>query len=442
MKHKQGVISDNNDSSEQYTSKPCEFETKLNVFRRTKSLSCTNFSKLSKKTCLVDKHKKQLYIDSLIQCTSVKCGCSDKVHPTEMHEHLLLTVQQQPLISCLDHYNLPIHHPMHKAENANNIVQMPADLSLTLPSCPSTMEFESPLPYESAISDLHVQNKEIYETLTILTGGIQTLREDSTKLTDKFSELESNINKYCQEQMKLKQSVEEQYTLLSGMQMNQQILEQELTTAKQNVENVKYTTYDGTSVWKIKNVTQLMYRAQCESQPSIYSSPFYSSSYGYKMCMRLYMNGDGNAKRTHISLFFVLMRGEYDAILKWPFHFKVTFCLMDQSGKQQHIIDSFRPDIKSNSFQIPKTSMNIASGIPKFFPLSALQQDGNNYVKDDTMFIRCIVDFNEMPKMILPYSLSLNLGLPDHIQKLMIKAEIQRRQQSSILQPQITKPCD
>ena len=56
---------------------------------------------------------------------------------------------------------------------------------------------------------------------------------------------------------------------------------------------------------------------------SLYSQPFYTDRYGCKMCGRVYLNGDGMGKGTHLSLFFVLMRGEYDALLEWPFRQKV-----------------------------------------------------------------------------------------------------------------------
>ncbi len=147
------------------------------------------------------------------------------------------------------------------------------------------------------------------------------------------------------------------------------------------------------------------------------------------MRMRLYLYDDGNARRTHMSLFFVLMRGPYDSILKFPFNYKVTFCLYDQSGTKRHIIDSFRPDIKSNSFQRPRSDMNIASGIPKFFPLSMIQHEGNPYVQDDTMFIKVMVNFGDMPKTLLPYALSLNPGIPSNIQQEMIEQEAKRRKQ-------------
>ena len=38
---------------------------------------------------------------------------------------------------------------------------------------------------------------------------------------------------------------------------------------------------------------------------SLYSQPFYTGRYGYKMCGRVYLNGDGMGKGTHLSLFFL-----------------------------------------------------------------------------------------------------------------------------------------
>ena len=99
-------------------------------------------------------------------------------------------------------------------------------------------------------------------------------------------------------------------------------------------------------------------------------------------------------KGTHLSLFFVVMRGNYDALLRWPFQQKVTFKLIDQGG-DQHIIDSFRPDPNSSSFQRPASNMNIASGCPLFVPKSVLHSRG--YIKDDTVFFKITVDTAGLP---------------------------------------------
>jgi hypothetical protein len=75
--------------------------------------------------------------------------------------------------------------------------------------------------------------------------------------------------------------------------------------------------------------------------------------------------------------------------------------------------------------------MNIASGIPKFCPLTTIEQEGNPYIKDDTIFIKIMVDFGNMPKTLLPYALSLNPGLPQYVQQVMIKQEAERRAQKT-----------
>ena len=46
------------------------------------------------------------------------------------------------------------------------------------------------------------------------------------------------------------------------------------------------------------------------------------------MCIRVYLNGDGMGYKTHLSLFFVLMKGEFDALLKWPFEHKISMILV------------------------------------------------------------------------------------------------------------------
>lgn len=66
-----------------------------------------------------------------------------------------------------------------------------------------------------------------------------------------------------------------------------------------------------------------MFSIECTNMRYSFSA-FYTSKYGYKMCLRIYLNGDGTGRGTHLSLFFVVMRGHSDALLKWPFNQKVT----------------------------------------------------------------------------------------------------------------------
>uniref|UniRef100_A0A1A7ZHG1 TNF receptor-associated factor n=1 Tax=Nothobranchius furzeri TaxID=105023 RepID=A0A1A7ZHG1_NOTFU len=150
------------------------------------------------------------------------------------------------------------------------------------------------------------------------------------------------------------------------------------------------STYDGIFIWKISDFTKKRQDAVAGRAPAMFSPAFYTSKYGYKMCLRIYLNGDGTGRGTHLSLFFVVMRGHSDALLKWPFNQKVTLMLLDQNNRE-HIIDAFRPDVSSSSFQRPVSDMNIASGCPLFCPLSKLDSK-NSYIRDDTIFVKTIVD--------------------------------------------------
>ncbi|CAF3668403.1 unnamed protein product [Rotaria sp. Silwood1] len=273
------------------------------------------------------------------------------------------------------------------------------------------------------------QVEELYEMLSILVGGIETLTNDEQRLTNEALQMQMTLPTLTEELSKIKLSVEESSPFLEGVQHNQDLLSQDLSSLQEKNNDLQCVSYDGTLIWRITNLHEKIIDAQSERQTFIYSPLFYSSPSGYKMGSCLCLNGYRDARRTYMSLFFVLMRGEYDPILKFPFNYKVTFCLYDQTPQQRHIIDSFRPDIKSNSFQRSRSNMNIASGIPKFFPLEVIQQEGNPYVRDDTIFVKIMVDFGETPKTLLPYALSLNPGLPTHIQQAMIQQEMKRRAQ-------------
>ena len=166
-----------------------------------------------------------------------------------------------------------------------------------------------------------------------------------------------------------------------------------LADLEEYIRQQEFSSYDGQLLWKITEYARRRNEAVSGQQVSFYSPCFYTSRYGYKMCARTYLNGDGMGRGTHISVFFVVMRGQYDALLRWPFRQKVTFMLMDQDNVE-HVIDAFRPDPSSSSFQRPRRETNIASGCPMFCSLSEL--NNHSYVRDDTMFLKIIVDTSDL----------------------------------------------
>ncbi|XP_044295962.1 TNF receptor-associated factor 2 isoform X3 [Varanus komodoensis] len=163
-----------------------------------------------------------------------------------------------------------------------------------------------------------------------------------------------------------------------------------LAEMEHTVQELEASTYDGVFIWKISDFARKRQEAVAGRSPAIFSPAFYTSKYGYKMCLRIYLNGDGTGRGTHLSLFFVVMKGPSDALLKWPFNQKVTLMLLDQNNRE-HVIDAFRPDVTSSSFHRPVSEMNIASGCPLFCPIAKMESK-HSYVRDDTIFVKAIVD--------------------------------------------------
>ncbi|XP_065420153.1 TNF receptor-associated factor 2-like [Chrysemys picta bellii] len=149
---------------------------------------------------------------------------------------------------------------------------------------------------------------------------------------------------------------------------------------------------DGTLVWKLQGFSKLLGDAKAGRRASMYSSVFATHPFGYRLCLRLYPDGDGAGQGTHLSLFMALAKGPYDDLLPWPFLCKVTFYLLDPWRQRPALRETFAPDPCSTSFQQPRGQLNVASGSPLFAPHGQLQ----NYLKDDTLYVKVVVDTSGM----------------------------------------------
>ncbi|XP_052525582.1 TNF receptor-associated factor 1 isoform X2 [Tympanuchus pallidicinctus] len=250
---------------------------------------------------------------------------------------------------------------------------------LTRTSVPRDESIVQQLVREKVISELENKLLVFENIVAVLNKEVETSNLEITAFR-RQSELDQNIIRG------LELKIAELHCCLTQKDAGLSRLHKSLLFSEQ-------TSYDGVFLWKITDVSQKLQDSVTGRAVSLYSPAFYTAKYGYKVCLRIYLNGDGMGKGTHISLFFVVMKGDYDALLPWPFRHKVTFMLLDQNNRE-HIIDAFRPDLASASFQRPVHDMNVASGCPTFLPLTKLQSPKHAYVKEDTLFLKCIIDTN------------------------------------------------
>ncbi|KAM6170017.1 TNF receptor-associated factor 1 [Rhynchocyon petersi] len=332
-----------------------------------------------------------------VGCPFADIGCSFKGSPKSLQEHEATshTSHLNLLLDFMKQWKAPMGSvqesgPMALERNLSDLqLQAAVEVARGLEvDCyrASCSEGQEELALQHFIKEKLLS--ELEEKLRVFENIVAVLNKEveASHLTLAASIHQSQLD--CERILSLEQRVVELQQTLAQK-------DQALSRLEQSLHMMEEASFDGTFLWKITNVTRRCNESACGRTISLFSPAFYTAKYGYKLCLRLYLNGDGAGKRTHLSLFIVIMRGEYDALLPWPFRNKVTFMLLDQNNRE-HAIDAFRPDLSSTSFQRPQSETNVASGCPLFFPLNRLQSPKHAYVKDDTMFLKCIVETSDV----------------------------------------------
>ena len=160
-------------------------------------------------------------------------------------------------------------------------------------------------------------------------------------------------------------------------------------------------------LYKFTNFSQLQHKT---ANDEIYSPAFYTSPKGYKMCIRVYANGDGHGKGTHVSVFAYLLKGENDDYLLWPFTGTVTVKLLNQLEDKNHhsedIIFTSESDCEVNQRVVDEERASHGWGITEYIPHSDLDHNtvrNCQYLKDDRLHFKISVDaksFSSTPWLI------------------------------------------
>ena len=126
-----------------------------------------------------------------------------------------------------------------------------------------------------------------------------------------------------------------------------------------------------------------------------FSDPVYSQFGGYKMCLNVYVNGHGEGKGTHVSVYVYLMRGDHDNNLRWPFKGTVMVSLLNQLEDGQHHTRQLSPDYESSDDTCGRVRGRQRAGrgwgISPFISHQALGFDGvknQQFLENDCLFLR------------------------------------------------------
>ena len=129
--------------------------------------------------------------------------------------------------------------------------------------------------------------------------------------------------------------------------------------------------------WRIKNVHQE--RSGVSSKEYIDSGPFNTGtdadSVGYTYRLRAYLNGRSRKKDKHLALYLIIVPGDTDGLLKWPFPYSVTISIYKKEGGL--FSKTIVPD-GSDSFKKPTSQLGKPIGFPRFISKEELDDCVNN----------------------------------------------------------------
>ena len=231
-----------------------------------------------------------------------------------------------------------------------------------------------------ALFNAQAQETERLEaTVAELKHENRDLKEENSNMKNRVTALELRANTHDDHDNTFNAQFQMVRTLMSSLLRQVQ----ELSSQRE--------VQCGKLVWKISDVCRKCAEARGNPELFLSSPPFYTSHGGYQVRVRLYMNGHGCEWNSHLSFFFVLMKGDFDAILEWPFSHRVEFRVMGQANRRgDDVTVPFLPDLQSASFAQPVGGMNVPYGVRQnAFPLGILARDG--YVHEDTMFVKVTV---------------------------------------------------
>ena len=159
-------------------------------------------------------------------------------------------------------------------------------------------------------------------------------------------------------------------------------------------------------IWKIDKFSDILRQAKAGEKETIESDPFYTAYYGYKLKVSVipyfadYFTYLPSRRSPYLSLSILLMEGEYDNMLPWPFRKKITFTLIDQHQdlkQRKNVVDYLsvrRQGSFDNMFLVrPGKASLCQGGIPLFISHKVLQT--RPYIVNDTVFLQVDVGPDE-----------------------------------------------
>lgn len=219
------------------------------------------------------------------------------------------------------HWKVCEHYPVNCPNNCGNHIERwyiedHIHFKCTLQSVGCEFEFCG-CPVKTLRKDMskHLIDSSIEHTALLATSH----KEQKAKFEFERQRTQEAIDQLQMENKTMKRIIDKQFT------------EIETLKHKLEAETLKHKLEVETSPVAIKKEHFVLsdFERRRKENEVWYSAPFYTHQQGYKMCLRVYVNGVGEGENNSVSVYVCLMSGEFDDYLEWPFRDIITIDLID-----------------------------------------------------------------------------------------------------------------
>ena len=332
-------------------------------------LPCPN----SECTQTMERAKIQMHIENdcehtVISCKYERIGCDVNMKRKDMGAH-----EQDDKAHLHQALNTVVKLQDNLLSATDTIVSMKKDMAVKLDLATET------------IASMKKESSAMAVKLDLATETIASMKKESSAMAVKLESATRTIASMKKESSAMAAKLESAKIMQQGTAIK---LNQTAQTTRVLQASLQETTMKAKRDM-IYSFRMTKYEKRKTADDFFYSQPFYTSSSGYHMRIKVYPNGNGDGQGTHVSVYAELMQGRYDQQLSWPFVGNVTVELLNQLADEKH-----------HSMTIPlypENNSNIGScwGYFKFTPHSRLSHDPVNntqYLKDNTLYFGVSVE--------------------------------------------------
>ncbi|CAF3734342.1 unnamed protein product [Rotaria socialis] len=309
----------------------------------------------------VEKHLNENCKKRLVECPLVFLHCSNEVIYEQMNQHCLSDQHQNCLIQFIK----------------------------TL--IPQTSQKHSNLALETLLDEQYRRMLTNYiEKIDSIVQEIDPILGKCSRLSSEGQQFEAGIQEVRAQCVKFKESFDKNEKLAENINQilaNMNKLLHEIKSM--SMVDLKLISSDNTYKFKV-NILSII-----DNEQAVQSEPVHTSQSGYKLALScsIYLDQQNHAR--YVSISFIILCGEFDTILSWPFVYPVTLAILDLTKAKRNIEYSIPWHSRTAPLHQPLRNQNTVIHIERFCSVDTLIKNRNSYLQDDFIFIQMHIDFME-----------------------------------------------